>query len=75
MFYVHGQMVLFSEHAQGCSIHSMHLSIGLEGLSMPTDGCSVCMPIIIVNSKLKGAKQDSVLYMMKIMLTHIPVEC
>ena len=42
---------------------------------MPTDGCSVCMPIIIVNSKLSGAKQDSVPYMMKVILSHIPVEC
>ena len=38
----------------------MHMPIGWVGLSMPTDGCSVCMPIIIVNSKLRGAKQVSV---------------
>ena len=54
---------------------SMHMPIGWEGLSMPTDGCSVCMPIIIINSKLRGAEQDSVPYMMKVILTHIPVEC
>ena len=53
---------------------SMHMPVGWEGLSMPTDGCSVCMPIIIINSKLMGAEQDSVPYMMKVILTHIPVE-
>ena len=42
---------------------------------MPTDGCSVHMPIVIINSKLRGAEQDSVPYMMKVVLTHIPVEC
>ena len=35
---------------------SMHMPIGLEGLSMPTDGCTVCMPIMFVNSKLWGVK-------------------
>ena len=42
---------------------------------MPTDGCSVHIPIIIVNSKLRCAKQDSVPYMVKVILTHIPAEC
>ena len=41
---------------------SMCMPIGWEGLSMPTDGCSVCMPIVIINSKLRGAEQDSVPY-------------
>ena len=54
---------------------SMHMPIGWEGLSMPTDGCSVHMPIIIFNSKLRGAKQDSVPYMVKVILIHIPTEC
>ena len=54
---------------------SMHMPIGWKGLSMPTDGCSVCMPIIIVNYKFSGAKQDSVPYMVKVVLTDIPVEC
>ena len=40
---------------------------------MPTDVCSVHMPIIIINSKLKGAKQ--VPDMVKVIDTHIPVEC
>ena len=40
---------------------------------MPTDGCSVCMPIIIINCKLRGAEQDSVPYMMKVILIHILV--
>ena len=41
---------------------------------MPPDGCSACMSIVIITSKLRGAKQDSVPYMVKIILTHIPVE-
>ena len=32
---------------------------------MPTDGFSMCMPIIIINSKLREDEQDSVPYMMK----------
>ena len=39
---------------------SVHMPIGWEGLSMPTDGCSLCVPIITVNSKLRCAKRDSV---------------
>ena len=35
---------------------SMHMPIGWEGLSMPTDVCSVHMSIMFVNSKLWGAK-------------------
>ena len=42
---------------------------------MPTDVCSVHMPIIITNSKLRGAEQDSFPYMIMIVLAHIPVEC
>ena len=42
---------------------------------MPTDGCSVHMPIIIINFKLRGTEQNSVQYMMTVILTHIPVEC
>ena len=38
---------------------------------MPTEGCSVHMPIIITNSKLWGAEEDSVPYMLKVILTHI----
>ena len=53
---------------------SLHMPIGWEGLNMPADGCSVHMPIIITNSKLRGAEQDSVPYMMKVVLTNIPVE-
>ena len=42
---------------------------------MPIDGCFVCMLITIINSKLRGGEWDSVPYMMKVRLTHIPVEC
>ena len=31
--------------------------------------------IIIINSKLRGVIWDSVPYMVKVILTHIPVEC
>ena len=54
---------------------SMHMPIGWNGLSMPTEGCSVHMPIVTTNFKVRGVTQDSVLYMMKIILTHIPIEC
>ena len=53
----------------------MHMPIGWNGLSMPNKGCSVHMPIIITNFKLRGVEQDSVPYMMKIILIHIPFEC
>ena len=53
----------------------MHMSIGWNGLSMHTEGCSVCMPIIIINFKLRGVEQDSVPYIMKVVLTHIPIVC
>ena len=42
---------------------------------MPTDGCSVHMPIIIINFKLRGAEQTSVPNMMTVILTDIPIEC
>ena len=33
------------------------------------------MPIVITNFKVRGVKQGFVPYMMKDILTHIPVEC
>ena len=53
---------------------SMHMPVGWNGLSMSNEGCSVCMPIIITNFKVRGVEQDSVPYMM-VIFTHIPVEC
>ena len=53
----------------------MYMPIGWNGLSMSTEGCSVCMPIIITNFKVRTVEQNSVLYVMKVILTHIPVEC
>ena len=41
---------------------------------MSTDECSLHMPIIFINSKLRGAEQDSAPYMMKVILAHIPVD-
>ena len=54
---------------------SLHMPIGWNGLSMPTEGCSVHMPIAITNFEARSDKHDSVPYMMKIMLIHIPIEC
>ena len=54
---------------------SMNMPIGWNALSMPTEGCSVPMPIVITNFKVRGFRQDSVSYMIKIVLTHIPIEC
>ena len=45
MFYVHAQMVVFSKHAQDVLLFYAH-AYWVESLSMPTDGCSVCMLII-----------------------------
>ena len=53
----------------------MHMPIGWEGLSMPTDGYFVCINFVIINCKLKGAGQDSVPYMMEVIRTHISVTC
>ena len=54
---------------------SMHMPIGWNGLSMPIEGCSVHMPFIITNFKVRFVEQDSVPYMMKVIPTHIPIEC
>ena len=35
---------------------SMHMSIGWNGLSMPTEGCSECMPILIINFKVSSVQ-------------------
>ena len=53
---------------------SMCIPIGWNGLSMLTEGCSVHMPIVILNFKVRGVKQNSVPHMMKVRLTHIPIE-
>ena len=63
-----------SKHAQYVLLfHDM--SIVWNGLRMPTEGCSVCMSIIITNFKVMGVEQDSVPYIMKLILAHIPIEC
>ena len=53
---------------------SKHMPIGWNGLSMLTEGCSVCMPIVIIY-KLRCVEQDSLPYMMKVILIYIPIEC
>ena len=62
MFYAHA---LKSEHAQYALLFCVHA----------TEGCSVHMPIVITNFKVRGVKQDFVPYMMKVILTHIPIGC
>ena len=47
------------------------MPIGWNGLSIPSEACSVHMPIVITNFKVRGIKQDSIPYMMKVILTHI----
>ena len=37
--------------------------------------CCVHIPIIIINFKLRDAEQNSVPYMMKVVITPIPIEC
>ena len=37
---------------------SICMPIGWNRLSMPTEGCSVCMPINIINFMVTGVKQD-----------------
>ena len=54
---------------------SVHMHIGWNGFSMPTKGCSVHMPFVITNFEVRGVKWDSVQYMMKIIRTHIAIEC
>ena len=54
---------------------SMCMPVGLNGLSMPTEGCSVYMPIVLIDFKVRGVTQGSVPYKMKVILTHIPIEC
>ena len=68
MFYVHAQK---SEPAQ----YTLLFYFGWKGVSMPIERCSVHMPIVINYFKVRGVKQNSVPYMMKILLTHIPIEC
>ena len=54
---------------------SKDMPVGCNGLSMPTEGHSLCMPTIIINVEVRGVEQDSAPYMMKIVPTHIPIEC
>ena len=35
---------------------SIQMPIDWNGLSMPTKGCSVHMPIVIINIKVRGVK-------------------
>ena len=41
---------------------SMCMPIGWNGQSMCTEGCSMCILIVITNFKVRGVKQDSVPY-------------
>ena len=35
----------------------MYMPIGWNGLNMPTEGCSVHMPIVMTKFKVRGVKQ------------------
>ena len=35
---------------------SVDMPVGWNGLSMPPEGCSVHMPIVIINFKVRGVK-------------------
>ena len=54
---------------------SMHMPVGWNGLSMPNKGFSVHMSIVIINFEVRGVGQDSVPYIMEIILTHISFRC
>ena len=54
---------------------SKHMPIGWNGLSMPSEMCSMCMSNVIINFKLRGVEQSSVPFMLKDICTHIPIEC
>ena len=54
---------------------SMQMPIGWNGLRMPTEGFYVHMTIVIINFKVRDIRQNSVPYMMEIILTHISVKC
>ena len=54
---------------------SKHMAVRWDSLNISNDGCSAYMSIIMINSKFCGVKWDSVLYMVKVILTHITVEC
>ena len=50
MFYVHAQMVVFSEHAQDVLLFHAH-AYWWEGLSIPTDGClCACLLCLLILS-------------------------
>ena len=44
------------------------MPIGWNGLSMSIKGSSVCMLIVMIMFKVRGANQDSVPYMVKVVL-------
>ena len=70
MFYVHAKV---SEHAQYALLFNAH-AYWFEWTKHAH--CRMfCVPIVITNFKVTGVEQDSVPYMMKVILTHIPIEC
>ena len=54
MFYVHTLNSIQSMPSM--TYGSMWMSIGWNGLSLPTEGCYVCMLIVIINFKVRGVK-------------------
>ena len=53
MFYVHAPN---SEHIPSMPYYTIQIPIGWNGLSIPTEGCSLCVPNAIINFKVRGVK-------------------
>ena len=47
---------------------SMHMPVDWNGLCMPSEVCSTCIPILITNFMVRHVEQTSVSYMMKVIL-------
>ena len=54
---------------------SVQMPIGWNGLSMSTEECSVCMPIVIINFKGRVLNRTQSHVCIKIVLTHISIKC
>ena len=64
------------EHAQDVLLFCGH-AYWFEGLIMPTDGCSLCMPIIFVKSKFYEDRffDHQKIYLRKVQQPHTQQEC
>ena len=53
---------------------SMHMPIGWNGLTMPTEGCFVACPLSLLTLR-SGVLNRTLSYMMKVILNHVPIDC